>query len=75
MREKAEFFNVEGIPVTIGSYKGAPYCARWDEPVPRVFNPDSARRNGTPMLEEPFVDLVEKLLFRRSRKANIAPQK
>lgn len=71
MRKEAEFFNVEGIPVTIGSYKGAPYCARWDEPVPRVFNPDSARRNGTPMLEEPFLDLVEKLLFKRSREAQL----
>lgn len=52
------FFNVEGIPVTIGIIKGHPYCARWDFPETRWFDPDSARRNGKPLSESEFKTLL-----------------
>ena len=55
----AEFFDVEGIPVSLGSVPGCPfYCAAWDVSPPRVFDPDSARRNGGPISEEAFKALI-----------------
>lgn len=57
--DTTEFFNVEGIPVTIGVVKGHPYSAAWDTPESRWFDPDSARRNGKPLSKEEFADLLE----------------
>jgi len=56
---QVSFFDVEGIPVTIGQYPGATvYCTAWDNREPRPFPPDSARRNGAPISEEKFKTLV-----------------
>ena len=56
--DTTEFFNVEGIPVTIRNIKGHPYSAAWDKPESRSFDPDSARRNGKPLSKEEFIDLL-----------------
>ena len=55
---KPEFFDVEGIPVTLGALPKLPYCAAWDVDPPRAFNPESARRNGAPISEGKFKALV-----------------
>ena len=61
MREP-EFFDVEGIPVSLGSVEGAAsYCSAWDKKPPRPFNPESARRNGAPISREKFMELVREL--------------
>jgi hypothetical protein len=54
----AEFFDVEGIPVSIGAGDSGPYCAAWDVSPPRPFDPDSARRNGAPVSEDQFKRLI-----------------
>ncbi len=54
----AEFFDVEGIPVSIGAGDSGPYCAAWDVSPPRPFDPDSARRNGAPVSGDIFERLI-----------------
>ncbi|MBV5337870.1 MAG: hypothetical protein J0653_08110 [Deltaproteobacteria bacterium] len=55
-----EFYDVEGIPVTLGNIPGVgKYSAAWDEVPPRVFDPGSTRRNGAPVSVEVFVSLLE----------------
>ena len=56
--EYAKFFDVEGIPVSIGAGDAVPYCAAWDVSPPRPFDPDSARRNGAPVSEDRFKRLI-----------------
>ena len=54
-----ELFDVEGIPVSLGNVPGCPFSsAAWDKPEPRVFDPDSARRNGAPISWDEFRELV-----------------
>lgn len=56
-----EFFDVEGIPVTLGAGEAATpgaYCAAWDTTPPRKFDPDSARRNGAPITRQQFLALA-----------------
>ena len=53
-----KFFDVEGIPVSIGAGESVPYCAAWDVSPPRPFDPDSARRNGTLVSEDRFERLI-----------------
>lgn len=60
--EDVEFFNVEGIPVTIGVIKGRPYCARWDKKEPDWYDPETARRNGKPLFKDEFLAFVEECL-------------
>lgn len=55
---KTEFFDVEGIPVTIAAGGSVPYCARWDEDPPGKFDPESARRSGAPVSKDKFLALV-----------------
>lgn len=57
--ENVKFFDVEGIPVTLGAVEGLPtmYCAAWDGPEPRRFPSDSALRNGAPIDKEKFEQL------------------
>ena len=55
----AEFFDVEGIPVSLGEKSAGLYSAAWDVSPPREFPPDSARRNGAPINAAEFVRLVE----------------
>lgn len=51
----AEFFDVEGIPVSLGNVPGvAISCAAWDVVPPRTFDPVSARKNGTPVSVDEF---------------------
>ena len=54
----AEFFDVEGIPVSIGAGEKLPYCLAWDVSPPRPFDPDSAWRNGAPVSEDVFKRLI-----------------
>jgi|GEM_PF-689791 len=55
-----EFFDVEGIPVTLGNVPGVKFsCAAWDKAEPRVFDPVSARRNGAPISEQRFRELFD----------------
>ena len=56
--KETEFFDVEGIPVSIGAGGSVPYCAAWDVSPPRPFDPDSARRNGAPISEARFTRLI-----------------
>jgi len=52
-------FDVEGIPVTLGTVSDAiPYCAAWDVSPPRPFNASSAARNGAEISPEAFKCLV-----------------
>lgn len=51
-----QFFDVEGLPVTV-SEEGA--CRAWDYPEPRKFPLSSVYRNGMPISEEKFRQLVE----------------
>jgi hypothetical protein len=53
-----KFFDVEGIPVSIGAGDSVPYCAALDVSPPRPFDPDSARRNGAPVSEDVFKRLI-----------------
>lgn len=54
-----EFFDVEGIPVSLGNFCGS-YSLAWDRVPPRPFPPDSARRNGAPVSPEAFAKLLPK---------------
>ena len=56
----AEFFDVEGIPVSVGFVPGAnKSSAAWDTDPPRSFDPGSAMRNGAPISEVRFWRLVQ----------------
>ncbi len=58
---KTEFFDVEGIPVTINAGPEATpnmLCAAWDKHAPRVFPYDSAVRNGALIPRLQFEQLV-----------------
>jgi hypothetical protein len=57
--EFAEFFDVEGMPVTIAAGAPVAFCAAWDSWPPRPFDPSSARRNGTPIDAEKFRAMLE----------------
>jgi hypothetical protein len=54
----AEFFDVEGIPVSMNAGVPGLFCAAFDTDPPRKFPPDSARRNGMPISFHDFVALV-----------------
>lgn len=67
-----ELFDVEGIPVSLGNMPGpVPYCAAWDVVPPRVFDPASARRNGSPVPMSEFLALLspEALAFMQSARS------
>lgn len=54
-----ELFDVEGIPVSLGNVPGVEISsAAWDTVPPRVFDPVSARRNGTPISMSAFLALL-----------------
>ena len=72
----AEFFDVEGIPVSLGNVPGVGLgIAAWDVTPPRTFDPESARRNGTPISEADFIQMLspEVLLWFVSR-VGLAPR-
>ena len=55
-----EFFDVEGIPVTLGNVVGLKIsCAAWDVDPPRQFSSDSTRRNGAPITEKEFIRMIK----------------
>lgn len=55
-----EFFDVEGIPVSLGGVPGVGgYSVAWDVVPPRAFDPGSTRRNGAPVSVEVFVSLLD----------------
>lgn len=56
--KETEFFDVEGIPISVGAGVRAPCCAAWDVSPPRTFDPGSARRNGAPISEDRFRRLI-----------------
>lgn len=56
---EAEFFDVEGLPVSIGAGHGLPYCACWDTYPPRPFDAASARRSGSPIALNAFEELIK----------------
>ena len=57
--KSVELFDVEGIPVSLGNVPGdVPFCAAWDTDPPRKFSPESARRNGAPVSESRFKELI-----------------
>jgi hypothetical protein len=53
-----EFFDVEGIPVTVGAGLPPSYGIAWEAPAPRSFPAESAHRNGAPIDESEFRALV-----------------
>lgn len=58
---RTEFFDVEGIPVTISAGELASpgmAAAAWDVSPPRRFNGASARENGAPITREQFLKLA-----------------
>jgi hypothetical protein len=58
--DSALFYNVDGIPATIG-HPRYPGCMAWDELPPRPFRVESLQRNGWKIEFDGFV----KLLFAR----------
>jgi hypothetical protein len=59
--DRTEFFDVEGIPVTISAGPQATpgmAAAAWDVAPPRHFPGDSARQNGAPITREAFLQLL-----------------
>lgn len=52
-----EFFDVEGMPVTVGAGLPPAYGIAWESP-PRPFPADSAHRNGAPISEAEFRAIV-----------------
>ena len=71
-----EFFDVDGIPVSLGNVAGVPSSsAAWDSVPPRVFDPSSARRNGSPIDLAGFKSLLnaEALAFANSQAGLTAP--
>lgn len=58
LSKEAEFFDVEGIPVSLGEPSAGLYSAAWDVSPPRPFDSESARRNGAPVSLEQFSELV-----------------
>lgn len=55
----AEFFDYDGIPVSLGLVPGlGKGCAAWDVLPPRSFNPDSARRNGSSVSLGEFLTIL-----------------
>jgi hypothetical protein len=59
------FFNVDGIPVSVG--ERAPGVKAWDTDPPRDFPPGSVQRNGWEISEADFDALVKRV--RASRQA------
>jgi hypothetical protein len=55
----AEYFDVEGIPVSLDSVPDSSFSSKaWDTWPPRVFDPDAARRNGKSVKADTFEDKV-----------------
>ena len=52
------FYNVDGIPATIGHVR-FPGCMAWDELPPRPFSLDSLKRNGWMIEFADFMKLLE----------------
>lgn len=52
------FYDVEGIPVTMGAGENIPFCAAWDKAEPRPFDIDSAVRNGYQITQEDFAEMI-----------------
>ena len=70
---RAEFFDVEGIPVSLNpDAPGVRFSMAWDTDPPRVFDPSSARRNGAPIGLEEFRALVAS--FHGALQAGEAPR-
>lgn len=63
LSKDAEFFDVEGIPVSLGEPSAGLYSAAWDVVPPRDFNPESARRNGAPIPADEFARMVVVAMF------------
>ena len=53
----ALFYNVDGIPATIG-HQRYPGCMAWDELPPRPFQVESLQRNGWMIAFGDFVKLL-----------------
>lgn len=82
----AEFFDIDGeIPVSLGlKFSDVPAAFKpfdpasvtssvaWDTDPPRLFDPSSARRNGTPMSEATFWPFVAKVRGRGTLERAIA---
>jgi hypothetical protein len=56
----SRFFNVDGIPVSLGNCdsEDVPACAAWDVSPPRRFDADSARRYGAQISLQRFHSMV-----------------
>ncbi len=57
---RAQFFNVGGIPVSLGNCDSdeVPACAAWDVSPPRRFDPDLARLAGEQISLRRFQSMV-----------------
>ena len=53
------FYDVEGIPVTMGAGESIPFCAAWDKAEPRQFDINSAVRNGYQITQEAFEAMID----------------
>jgi len=56
----SEFYDVEGIPVSIGvcADTSVPPCAAWDVSPPCRFEPAIARRDGNRISQARFIEMV-----------------
>jgi len=59
MSSAPQFFDVHGLPVSVGPVPGCPHeCAVWGEGRPEAFSDYRARTAGRPMTEAQFRDLI-----------------
>ena len=56
----AEFFDVEGIPVSLGVDAAGRFSAAWDAVPPRAFPAESAYRSGALISETEFIQLLSR---------------
>jgi hypothetical protein len=56
----AFFFEVEGIPVSVG-HPEFPGCMSWESEPPKEFSVDRAIKDGRMIREEEFLTLVKEL--------------
>ena len=57
---RSQFFNVDGVPVSLGNCDSdeVPACAAWDVSPPRRFDAESARRQGEQISLRRFHSMV-----------------
>ncbi len=59
LRRPARFFDVGGLPVSLGKVDGCPIrCAQWVSGRPLIFAESTVHRSGREITERSFRDLI-----------------